>query len=226
MGARHAAPALRPGESRFPTNAMPDTPDIPAPHPYTIRAMTAADIPRLAEIRPGFTSDTVLNVERTGSGLETGWRLVERALRTPFDKGDDYDFDATEQANIRRRLGAGTGLHLVVVDGRAAGDGGRLVGVLDVMPQKWNNTAWIWNIMLDVSARRQGVGRALFGRAIGWARARGYRALVLETQTNNVPACKFYARLGCRLDGLRETYYGNDDPTRHEVAIFWTYPLN
>ena len=48
---------------------------------------------------------------------------------------------------------------------------------------------------------------------------------MLETQTNNVPACKFYARMGCQIEGLREAYYSNDDMARGEVAIFWIYRL-
>ncbi len=184
-----------------------------------IRSLTEADIPRLAEIRPGFVSGTALRVECLGSGLEAGWRLVECPLPEPFDKGHAYDFDANEQAAIRRRLRRGNGLYLVV-EWR-----GRIAGLLEVTPQEWNSTAWVWNLMLDRAIRRQGIGRELFARAVNWARQQGYRALVFETQTNNVPACKFYLALGCRLDGLRETLYHNDDLARGEVALFWTYPL-
>jgi streptothricin acetyltransferase len=185
-----------------------------------IRPMTESDIPRLVEIRPGFVSPTVLAVERTGSGLEVGWRLVERPLAKPFDKGRRYDFDPQEQEDIRQRFRRGDGLHLVVERD------GRLAGILDVIPQEWNNTAWIWNIMLDESIRGRGIGRELFQRAVTWARRQGYRALGLETQTNNVPACKFYAAVGCRVDGLRETFYTNRDVERDEVAIFWVYELD
>jgi ribosomal protein S18 acetylase RimI-like enzyme len=185
----------------------------------TIRPMTERDIPRLAEIRPGFVSPTALVIEKTGSGIELGWRLVERPLPVPFDKGHRYDFDAAERAHILRRLRQGNGLHLVVEEQE------RLVGVLDVTPQDWNNTAWIWNIMLDESVRRQGIGRDLFQRAVEWARRAGYRALALETQTNNVPACKFYARMGCEMVGIHEAYYSNDDVAQGEVALFWIYRL-
>jgi ribosomal protein S18 acetylase RimI-like enzyme len=181
--------------------------------------MTEDDIPRLVEIRPGFVSDTVLDVETSGSGIEVSWRLVERKLLVPFDKGADYDFDATERANVRERLLRGDGLHLVAERGR------RLMGILDMLPQEWNSTAFIWNLMLDQEVRGKGLGRDLFERGANWARRMGYRALVLETQTNNVPACRFYARMGCRLDGVRSTYYTNTDVERGEVAIFWTYPL-
>jgi len=189
------------------------------PDTVTIRLMTEADIPRLAEIRASFVSPTVLAVERTGSGLESGWRLVERTLPEPFDKGDKYDFDRTERENIRKRWRRGDGLHLVVDSGE------QIVGVLDVTPQEWNSIAWVWNIMLDEEIRGYGIGRNLFQRAAMWARERGYRTLIFETQTNNVPACKFYVAMGCRLEGIREMYYTNEDIERGEVAIFWAYPL-
>jgi ribosomal protein S18 acetylase RimI-like enzyme len=187
-------------------------------HP-DIRPMTELDIPRLAEIRPGFVSLSILTVERIGTGIESGWRLVEHELPEPFDKGRAYDFDRVEQANIRRRLRQGDGLHLVVEWQ------GRIAGVLDVTPQDWNHTALVWNIMLDTAIRRQGVGRELFRSAVEWARQMGYRALIFETQTNNVPACKFYAAMGCQLEGIRETFYTNEDVERDEVAIFWAYRL-
>ncbi|MBN1679136.1 MAG: GNAT family N-acetyltransferase [Anaerolineae bacterium] len=186
----------------------------------TIRPMTEHDIPRLADIRAGFVSPTVLTVEITGSGMEMGWRLVERKLIEPYDKGNRYDFDRTEQANIRTRMRQDGGLYLVVEQA------GRLVGILDATPHEWNNTVWVWNLMLDKSVRRQGIGRALFCHAVGWARKLGYRALVFETQTNNVPACKFYARMGCQLDGLRTSHYTNNDRRHGEVALFWMYRLS
>jgi ribosomal protein S18 acetylase RimI-like enzyme len=189
-----------------------------APRP-TIRPMTELDIPRLAEIRPGFVSPSILVVERIGTGIEGGWRLVERGLPQPFDKGGAYDFDRIEQAHIRRRLRQGDGLHLVVEWL------GHIAGVLDVTPQDWNHTALVWNIMLDTAIRRQGIGRALFRRAVDWARQMGYRALILETQTNNVPACRFYAAMGCQLEGIREMFYTNEDIEHGEVAIFWAYRL-
>lgn len=188
-------------------------------HACQIRRMTEDDIPRLVEIRPGFVSDSVLAVDRSGSGIEAGWRLVERSLPVPFDKGHDYDFDPTERDNIRERFRRGDGLHLV------AERDNHLVGILDMLPQEWNSTVFIWNIMLDQDVRGQGLGRDLFERGVNWARQQGYRALVLETQTNNVPACRFYARLGCRLEGIRDAYYTNEDIERGEVAIFWVYPL-
>ena len=186
----------------------------------SIRPLTETDIPRLEEIRPGFVSETTLEVERTGDTLEAGWRLVERPLAQPFDKGADYDFDRTEQANIRRRLRRGDGLHLGV-EGQ-----GRRVGLLDAAPERWNKTAFVWNLMLDSAVRRQGIGRELFQRAVQWGQQGRYRALVFETQTNNVPACRFYLAMGCELEGIRTALYTNHDLARGEAALFWIYRLS
>ncbi len=186
---------------------------------WHMRPMREADIPRLAEIRPSFTSATTLAVERIGTGIEGGWRLAERPLPQPFDKGTAYDFDIGEQANIRRRMQRGDGLHVVVEQNA------RLIGMLDATPREWQGVVWVWNLMLDRDVRRQGIGRALFRHVEAWGRRLGYRALMFETQTNNVPACKFYAAMGCVLEGIHTMYYQNDDIARDEVAIFWAYPL-
>lgn len=189
--------------------------------PYTIRSMQAADIPKLIDIRPGFVTPVVLKVERNGEGLHTGWQLVEVAVDPPFDKGRGYDFDRTERENIRQRLGMNNTMLAVVV----ASEDDRIVGVVDVEERAWNNTAWIWNLMLDKDVRGQGLGRKLIDYTVKWARQRKLRAIMLETQTNNVPACRFYARMGFKLVGINEVFYTNEDVDNNEVAIFWSLPL-
>jgi len=140
-------------------------------------------------------------------------------LAQPFDKGHGYDPTEEELAELRRRLQRGQGLYLV------AEAGGRIVALLEVEPQEWNHTAWVWDILVDWNYRRRGVGRSLMQRAIAWAKERDYRALSLETQSNNINACRFYQRMGFRLTGIREDLYTNEDIAKGEVAIFWSYPL-
>ena len=52
------------------------------------------------------------------------------------------------------------------------------------------------------------------------------RALVCETQSLNVPAIRFYRKMGFTLDGIDLSYYTNEDyhPTQN-VAIFMKYKL-
>ncbi|MDQ4078577.1 MAG: GNAT family N-acetyltransferase, partial [Chloroflexota bacterium] len=98
--------------------------------------------------------------------------------------------------------------------------GGRLVGVLEVEGEEWRNTALIWALFVDRAWRGRGVGRELLKRAARWAIEEGYRALVLETQTNNVPAIRFYQRHGFHIAGLDTHFYSNEDVARREVALF------
>jgi RimJ/RimL family protein N-acetyltransferase len=188
---------------------------------FRFRPLTANDIPRLTEINPTFSADSVIQVARVGQAPWQGWHLQEVPLAHPFHKGDAYDFDAIERDNIAQRLGAGDGL-LEVVEQAATG---RLVGCLDVEWEHWRRSAWIWNAMLDVSVRRQGLGRQMIERTIQWARAKELRAIFLETQSNNPPACHFYARLGFQLVGVNDLFYTNHDLANQEVALFWALTL-
>jgi streptothricin acetyltransferase len=62
-------------------------------------------------------------------------------------------------------------------------------------------------------------------RVIRWGRCQGLRAISLETQTNNWPACRFYQRFGFQLTGIDDHYYTNHDMADKEIALFWTYEL-
>jgi streptothricin acetyltransferase len=181
--------------------------------------MTAADVTRLTEIDANFESPMFLDVVKETDGMNVGWRLVARPLDPPF-RCTDYDFDAQEREHIHRRREEGDGLWLV-----AERADGRLVGMVDAQHQTWREAGWLWNIAVDRSARGQGLGRALMGRVLAWGRRRGLRAIMLETQTNNWPACRFYRRYGFVLTGLDDHFYTNDDVENREVALFWTYEL-
>ena len=185
-----------------------------------IRELTLADLPTLSQINATFTSNTTLRVERKERGVNLTWKLQETRLEKPFDRGNGYDLGAQDLSDIRRWLEKGQGLHLLVLDGY------RPVALLNVEPQNWNRTAFIWNILVDKEYRQQGLGKALIERAIAWARENKFRALCLETQTNNMPAIGFYRHLGFRLTGIREDFYSNRDIERGEVAIFFSYRLD
>lgn len=190
-----------------------------------IRPLTLEDIPKLPEIRPTYRTDTVLAVEREGEGYLVSWRLTERRLEKPFDKGGLYDFTPETQAAIRKRLERGAAAYQRVAVLNAV----RLVGLLDMVWQAWNETAFIWNLMIDLDFRRQGIGRRLWHLAVRAAREWRARAITLETQQTNIAACRFYAQMGCRLVGLDEAMYANPSNAPNaplkEIALFWAYPL-
>jgi ribosomal protein S18 acetylase RimI-like enzyme len=190
-----------------------------------IRPMTAADVARLVEIDANFESPVYLDLLKEIEGLNVTWRLIERPLDPPF-VCTDYDFDEQERGDIARRLKTGNGLWLVAEVGGVAQDlSGRLVGMVDVQRQAWRSVGWVWDIVVDRAYRGQGLGRKLMQRVIRWGRRQGLRAISLETQTNNWPACRFYQRFGFKLTGIDDHYYTNHDVANKEVALFWTYEL-
>jgi streptothricin acetyltransferase len=85
----------------------------------------------------------------------------------------------------------------------------------------WNRYAYIEDIVVDVSARREGVGQALMAQAIAWAKARGCPGIMLETQDNNVAACRLYERCGLKLAGFDTCLYRGLDPASEEIALYW-----
>lgn len=97
---------------------------------------------------------------------------------------------------------------------------GRLAGFLAVAPY-WNGYALIHELAVDLPARHGGIARSLMDRAVAWARAKGLAGLTLETQNNNVPACRFYSRYGFTLGGHDRQLYRALHPETREVALFW-----
>ena len=202
------------------SNASRSDPELKLSAEVHIRPMSAEDVARLSEIDANFESPVYLDVVKEIDGLDASWRLIERPLETPF-VCTDFDFDQQERYNIARRLEEGDGLWLVAEPVGA----GRLVGMVDVMRQAWRKVGFVWNIAVDRAQRGRGLGSALMRPVIEWGRREGLRAIVLETQTNNWIACRFYQRIGFHLSGIDDHYYTNDDVENEEVALFWTYEL-
>ncbi|MEW6400511.1 MAG: GNAT family N-acetyltransferase [Chloroflexota bacterium] len=85
----------------------------------------------------------------------------------------------------------------------------------------WNAYAYIDDIAVDVEFRRHGVGRALIERVIEWAKERKFPGIMLETQNNNVAACRLYESCGFTLGGFDRYLYKALDPKTDEIALFW-----
>jgi GNAT superfamily N-acetyltransferase len=184
----------------------------------SIRRLCEADIPDLSEINPTFTADAELALSREQSGLQAiSWVLTERQLPVPFDRGTRYDLREDELCAIRERLRAGDCLQLV------ADADGRTMGLLEVQPIDWRAVGWVWNLFIDRECRGHGLGRRFIERATVWARESGLKALVAETQANNIHACRFYAHVGFVAGGIDDHYYRycNDPQAAQEVAVFW-----
>jgi GNAT superfamily N-acetyltransferase len=86
-----------------------------------------------------------------------------------------------------------------------------------------SDLAALWDLRVAPARRGQGVGAALFAAAARWAAARGARWLVVETQTVNVAACRFYARHGCVLGAVHRFAYAT---LPDETQLLWYLPLD
>jgi RimJ/RimL family protein N-acetyltransferase len=62
-------------------------------------------------------------------------------------------------------------------------------------------------LMVARSHRRQGIGSALLGAAVEWARENDVRKLELHVFTYNEAAIKLYERFGFEREGLRKRHY-------------------
>ena len=62
-----------------------------------------------------------------------------------------------------------------------------------ILKRDWNKYAFIEDICVAKSARGQGIGTALIQKAIEWAKNSNLKGLALETQDNNLLACRFYS---------------------------------
>ncbi len=67
----------------------------------------------------------------------------------------------------------------------------------------------IYNIAVDDSHARLGIGTSLMQRVMEWSREEGARRLMLEVRKSNHGAIQFYNRFGFRIAGERHNYYSN-----------------
>lgn len=88
-----------------------------------------------------------------------------------------------------------------------------------VLKRDWNRYAFIEDICVAKAARGKGVGSALIQKAIEWAPNSDLRGLALETQDNNLLACRFYAKCSFVIGAVNTMLYRNFDNS--EFAIFW-----
>lgn len=89
------------------------------------------------------------------------------------------------------------------------------------MHKSWNKYIFIDEIFVRRNARGKGVGYRLINQAIEWGKQNQLMGLMLETQDNNLLACRFYAKYGFRIGGIDDMLYANLPNISNEKAIFW-----
>lgn len=182
-----------------------------------IREEPLSALAEYAAVPVSFEVRTVLDLTVAEDGFG-GFLLSERPVDVPYVK--DYDALDGGPARWPERFDLSAwGLLAARLDGRMAGGAAVAFGTpeVEMLEGRWD-LAVLWDIRVAPDARGQGVGGALFRAAEGWASSRGCRQLKVETQSINVPACRFYARQGCVLGAIHRFAYP-DLP--HEVQLLW-----
>ncbi len=158
----------------------------------------------------GYTAEDRYEIEtvETHDRIAITLRRVHlpRSFRKRFHHGEE---DARRYREVVR-LGWSMGAY----------EGGRLVGLAVAEPRAWNRSVWVWELAVARPLRRRGIATALVQELSRRAAASGYRVIVCETQSANVPAIDFYLRTGFRVEGVDLSYYTNEDVQRREVALF------
>ena len=106
-----------------------------------------------------------------------------------------------------------------------AEDAGVIVGRLSVArdPHSSSHHVADLGLMVAVSHRRLGIGRALLDQAAAWARDAGVSKLELHVFPWNEPAIKLYEQFGFEREGFRKAHYRRGD--EYVDAILMAYRL-
>jgi [ribosomal protein S18]-alanine N-acetyltransferase len=88
-----------------------------------------------------------------------------------------------------------------------AGEGPLGFAVGKVVGSGEGSVAELESVVVEVAARRGGVGRALCGAVIAWCREQGAAVLELEVRAGSDGAIALYTGLGFIVVGRRREYY-------------------
>jgi GNAT superfamily N-acetyltransferase len=180
---------------------------IGLPVSLLIRVEPIGRLSEHADIPIAFTVERILEISLPDDGLG-GIAFNEVPVEVPWEK--DYDRIRGEGPTRWPQRFDTSNWGLI-----AAYDGSHRVGGAVIafntagitMLEGSSDIAVLWDLRVRPAVRRSGVGARLFRAVEEWARQRGSRTLKVETQTVNVPACRFYARMGCMLGSINRFAY-------------------
>lgn len=144
-----------------------------------------------------FTSSEVFDVSVVDGEIRLSPRAVE-----PFTKSYDADGERDDD-----------------VEAYGAFVNGALAGKIE-LTSTWNGLASIEHIVVSREFRQRGIATALIDFAKSWAQDRQLKGLRLETQTNNVPACRLYLLNGFEVGGFDRFVYRTQAHVANEIALY------
>ena len=191
-----------------------------------IRQVSQNSLEQHGKIPSRHRVESIFRVEEIDGGLG-GFTLTETPLDQPYVKDFD-EFNPEGVTYCRREFDVSNWLFLMAIDADKA-VGGAIVAFRSPkvnMLQGRDDLAFLWDIRVHPDYKRQGIGSRLLNRSVEWAREQGCKQLKIETQNNNVQACRFYAARGCHLGAIDRYGYANDQRVAHETMLCWYLDLD
>lgn len=183
-----------------------------------IRVEPIGSLREHAEIPNAYLVDKILEVSVSDGGLG-GIILQERVVDAPYIK--DYDAIKGEGPTRWPKRFDVTNWGLLAVYEGETRVGGAVVAFktpnLEMLGGD-SGVAALWDIRIRPDVRRSGIGSFLFRAVRDWARVRGCTLIRIETQNVNLPACRFYAAMGCALESINRFAYPE---LPEEAQILW-----
>ncbi len=170
-----------------------------------VRPVIASDIPTLTSLDHNYTTEYVWQMVFQSERAE-GQSINFRKIRLPRPVRVEYPHSPrTLSKEWEQRSGI-----LVALLGKQA------IGYSSLMLNRIPSTAWVTDLVVARSLRRQGVGSALILASLEWAMNTDSDYMVLEMQPKNIPAIQLAQKLGFEFCGYNDLYYPD-----HEIAIFF-----
>ena len=169
-----------------------------------------------------FEVKSVLEPVLVNNGLG-GILLRETPVEKPYIK--DYDSYTETPLDWPKKFDVSKWVFLLAMNGviavGAAAVAFDTTGVF--MLEARRDLSVLWDIR--VCPEYRGVGIPLFKYAANWSRAHGCTQMKIETQNVNVPACRFYQRMGAKLGEIHRFGYAAIPAVAHEVMLNWYLDL-
>ena len=186
-----------------------------------IAEITPERLGEYERIPSAFEVKTILEVELVEGGLG-GMRLYEVPVKPyikDYDAGGELPTDWPKRYDVTK-----WGFFLAKMVGEPVGAAAVAFDTTGVfMLEARRDLAVLWDIRVLPEAR--GAGILLFNHAAGWSKRRGCSQMKIETQNVNVPACRFYQRMGARLGEIHRHGYAATPAVAHEVMLNWYLDL-
>jgi GNAT superfamily N-acetyltransferase len=170
-----------------------------------------------------FEVRTILEPDLINNGLG-GIALRETNVDKPYIK--DYDTVGDMPSDMPGRFDIHNWAFFLAKAGKETAGAATVAfdttGIFMLEARK--NLSVLWDIRVRPQFR--GAGIALLKHAAEWSKERGCTQMKIETQNVNVPACRFYERMGARLGEIHQYGYAAIPAVAHETMLCWYLDLN